>query len=343
MDSFFRLSSSAILSTLLPGVLIANSVSPALSGEVRVYSGRHYNTDRQVFKRFSEETGIKIRLIEATGISLVERLKREGANSNADLILLVDAARISNAAKSGLLQSYRSEKLDREVPEEYKDPKARWYSLTRRVRVIIANPKVVDTKQIKTYADLSNASLKGKVCLRKRNSPYNQSLVADQIVLRGESKTREWLKGMISNVSEAYFPGDIGLTRAVAQGRCGVGIVNHYYVARMLAGVNGSKDKNLAKKVRVITPNPAHVNVSAGGLAKYAKNRKEAIRLLEYLASPEGSKGLASPTYEHPLIGFNDAKELKGFGKFRPDGVTIKQLGDLNGKAIKLMARQGWE
>ena len=108
--------------------------------EVRIYSGRHYNTDRQIYKRFSKETGIRVRLIEATGISLVERLKREGKNSNADLILLVDAARISNAAKEGLLQTYRSDKLDKEVPKIYRDPKGRWYSLTRRVRVLIAYP-----------------------------------------------------------------------------------------------------------------------------------------------------------------------------------------------------------
>ena len=148
---------------------------------------------------------------------------------------------------------------------------------------------------------------------------------------------------MISNVDQAYFPGDIGITRAVAQGQCGVGIVNHYYVARMLAGVNGSKDKNLAKKVVVITPDPAHVNVSAGGLAKYAKNKDEAIQLLEFLASTNGSNGLAGPTFEHPLKGFNKAREVKSFGKFTPDLVTIDQLGRYNKKAIKLMIKAGWE
>ena len=114
---------------------------------------------------------------------------------------------------------------------------------------------------------MANPILKGKVCLRKRNSPYNQSLVADQLVLNGELATREWLRGMLSNVSQPFYPGDIGITRAVAQGICGVGIVNHYYVSRMLAGVNGINDKKLAKKVKVITPNPSHVNVSAGGIA----------------------------------------------------------------------------
>ena len=315
----------------------------ASSREVRVYSGRHYNTDRAIFKKFSEISGIRVRLIETTGLSVVERLKREGSSSKADLILLVDAARISNAARSGLLQSYRSKKLDLEVPKNLRDPKGRWYSLTRRVRVMVANPSLIDIGKIKTYSDLSNPSLKGKVCLRKRKSPYNQSLVANQIVQRGEAKTKSWLKGMISNVEQAYFPGDIGITRAVAQGQCGIGIVNHYYVARMLAGINGTKDKNLAKKVVVITPDPAHVNVSAGGLAKYAKNKDEAIELLEFLASTDGSSGLAGPTFEHPLKGFNEASEVKGFGKFIPDLVTIDQLGRNNKKAINLMKKAGWE
>ncbi len=342
MNSILRFASSIAVSSLF--MLSSSSLDAKASiREVRVYSGRHYNTDREVFKKFAEQTGIRVRLIEATGISLIERLKREGKNSNADVILLVDAARISNAAKNGLLQSYRSEMLDKNVPEEYKDKNRRWYSLTRRVRVMVANPKVIDVSKIKDYSDLSNPSLKGLVCLRKRNSPYNQSLVANQLVLRGEKDTKKWLKNMIANVSQPYFPGDIGITRAVAQGKCGIGIVNHYYVARMLAGVNGSKDKNLAKKVKVLTPNPAHVNVSAGGLAKYAKNKKEAIKLLEFLASPKGSKGLAGPTYEHPLIGSNQSPEVRGFGPFTSDRVTITELGENNSKAISLMRKAGWD
>ncbi len=335
-----RTFASSVLATLS---VVAVAPAFSLAGEVRVYSGRHYNTDRQIYKKFAAETGIKVRLIEATGISLVERLKREGRNSKADLILLVDAARISNAAQSGLLQSYRSSKLESEVPKQYRDPRSRWYGLTRRVRVIIANPNIVNVEELSTYSDLANNSFRGKVCLRKRNNVYNQSLVADQLVLYGEGKTKRWLKGMIANVNQPYFSGDISLARAVAQGQCGIGIVNHYYIARMLEGINGSKDRNLARKLSVITPDPAHVNVSAGGLAKYAKNKKEAITLLEYLASPDGSKGLAGPTFEHPLKGYGDAPVLRKFGNFKSSRVTISQLGESNAKAIKLMKNSGWQ
>jgi len=310
--------------------------------EVKVYSGRHYNTDRGVYKKFAEETGIKVRLIEAAGVSLIERLKREGKNSQADLILLVDAARITNAAKLGLLKSIDSKTLENDVPIGLKDPNKEWYALTRRVRVMVANPKVVDVSKINDYTDLSDPSLKGKVCLRNRKSPYNQSLVANQIINKGEDATKNWLNGMISNVSQPFFPGDISIIRAVSKKKCGVGIVNHYYVARMLAGVNGRRDSLYAKKTRVLTPNPAHVNISAGGVAKYATNKNEAIKLLEYLASPKGSKGLAAPTFEHPLKEVNQNEIVKNFGEFIPDSVTVEDLGEKNSQAIKLMKDAGW-
>jgi iron(III) transport system substrate-binding protein len=325
-------------------IFLLNTNLPANSTEkeVKVYSGRHYNTDRSVYKKFAQETGIKVRLIEAAGISLIERLKREGKNSQADVILLVDAARITNAAKSGLLQSVESKSLENDVPIGLKDKNKQWYALTRRVRVMVANPKVVDVSKINDYTDLADPSLKGKVCLRNRKSPYNQSLVANQIVNKGESETQAWLSGMISNVSQPFFPGDISIIRAVSKKKCGVGIVNHYYVARMLAGVNGRRDTLYAKKTSVITPDPAHVNISAGGVAKYAKNKAEAIKLLEYLASPAGSVGLAAPTFEHPLKEVNQNSIVKNFGEFTPDNVTVEDLGEKNSLAIKLMKDAGW-
>ncbi len=340
MQNLKKLLYSALTCTFLLNVNIpANSTEK----EVKVYSGRHYNTDRSVYKKFAEETGIKVRLIEAAGISLIERLKREGKNSQADLILLVDAARITNASKAGLLQSVESKSLENDVPIGLKDKSKEWYALTRRVRVMVANPKVVDVSKIKDYTDLADPSLKGKVCLRNRKSPYNQSLVANQIVNKGESKTKAWLSGMISNVSQPFFPGDISIIRAVSKRKCGVGIVNHYYVARMLAGVNGRRDALYSKRTTVITPNPAHVNISAGGVAKYATNKAEAIKLLEYLASPTGSKGLAAPTFEHPLKEVNQNPIVKDFGEFTPDIVTVEDLGDYNSTAIKMMKDANWD
>ena len=340
MQKLKKIIYSALTFTFLININIPLNASER---EVKVYSGRHYNTDREIYKKFAEETGIKVRLIEAAGISLIERLKREGRNSQADLILLVDAARITNAAKAGLLQSVESKSLENDVPNGLKDKNKEWYALTRRVRVMVANPKVVDVNKINDYTDLADPSLKGKVCLRNRKSPYNQSLVANQIVNKGEQNTKAWLSGLISNVSQPFFPGDISIIRAVSKKKCGVGIVNHYYVARMLAGVNGRRDALYAQRTSVITPNPAHVNISAGGIAKYATNKTEAIKLLEYLASPNGSKGLATPTFEHPLKEVNQNQIVKDFGEFTPDKVTVEELGVNNSLAIKLMKEAGWD
>ena len=340
MQKFKKLLYSALTCAFIFNVNIpANSTER----EVKIYSGRHYNTDRGVYKKFANETGIKVRLIEAAGISLIERLRREGKNSKADLILLVDAARITNAAKADLLQKIDSSSLEKDVPFGLKDPDKKWYALTRRVRVMVANPKVVDINKIKDYTDLADPSLKGKVCLRNRKSPYNQSLVANQIENKGEEATKTWLDGMISNVSQPFFPGDISIVRAVSKKKCGVGVVNHYYVARMLAGVNGRRDALYAKKTTVITPDPAHVNISAGGVAKYATNKAEAIKLLEFLASPEGSKGLAAPTFEHPLKEVNQNQIVKNFGNFTPDNVTVDELGSNNSMAIRMMKEAGWD
>ena len=318
------------------------SVPVFASQEVRVYSGRHYNTDRKVFKSFSNSTGIKVRLLESKGASLVERLKREGSNSNADVILLVDAARINNAANLGLFSSVQSSSLQKDVPSRYRDPKNRWFGVTRRVRVMVVNSKIVPMSKLKTYADLGKPFLKGKLCLRRRNNVYNQSLVADQIALRGVEATKLWLKGMRSNINQPYFPGDISLIRAVAQGKCGVGVVNHYYYSRMLSGVNGSGDQDLAKQVRPFIPNPAHVNISAAAVAKSAKNRKNAIKLIEYLASSKGSQQLANPTFEHPISSLNPSTYVTRLGRFIPDSVTISRLSQYHSLAIQLMVKSGW-
>ena len=310
--------------------------------EVRVYSGRHYNTDRAAYKKFSEDTGIKVRLIEATGISLVERLKREGTNSNADVILLVDAARVNNAAEAGLLQSVSTKELQKNVPARYRDPSNRWFGFTRRVRAVIVNPNVVDPKTIKNYSDLANPVLKDKLCLRKRKNVYNQSLVADQIILKGQTAASDWVEGMVKNVSQPYFGGDVSLIRAVGQGKCGVGLVNHYYLARMQAGTSGKSDQEVTSNIKLVMPNPAHVNISAAGVAKSAKNKKEAIQFIEFISSPKGSRLIAGPTFEFPLKNLGTAKELKAFGKFTPDNVSISALGATQKTAIKVMADAGW-
>ena len=184
--------------------------------------------------------------------------------------------------------------------------------------------------------------MRGNLCLRKRKNVYNQSLVADQIVLMGQPKATTWVKGMVNNVSQPYFSGDVSLIRAVGQGKCGVGLVNHYYFARMQAGASGKNDQKITSNVKLIMPNPAHVNISAAGVAKSAKNKNEAVQFIEFISSPKGSQLIAGPTYEYPLKNFGTSKELKNFGKFNSDNVSISALGATQKAAIQVMANAGW-
>lgn len=311
--------------------------------EVGVYSGRHYNTDKELYREFTRRTGIKVNLLEAKDDALIERLRTEGQNTPADLLVLVDAARLDKATRMNLFQPSDSAELDKDVPANLRDSQGRWFGLTRRVRAAIVNPDQVDPSTIRTYADLANPALKGKLCLRNSKSVYNQSLVADQLIQRGNAATRDWVKGMVANTSQPFFTSDTPLARAVAKGDCGVGVVNTYYVARMLSGDNGAEDKTLASGLKVVFPDPAHVNISGAGVTRYASNPAGALRLLEFLASPTGGKGYAEANNEYPLTGYGDNALLKDFGTFRADDVSAEQMGAKNKEAVELMQANGWQ
>ena len=310
--------------------------------EIGVYSGRHYNTDQALYKQFTARTGIRVRLLEAKDDALIQRVRTEGSSSPADVLVLVDAARLDQAADLGLFRPSSSASLQRDVPANLRDSKGRWFGLTRRVRVVIVNPRQVNPASVRTYADLASPALKGKLCLRDRKSVYNQSLVADQVILRGEAAAGAWIKGMVANLRQPAFTSDMPLIRAVANGQCGVGLVNSYYVARMLAGDSGAADKALASRVKVIFPNPAHVNISGAGVLRSATNPAAALKLIEFLASPTGGRGYAEANNEYPLKGTGNNPILQRFGSFRPDGVSAEQMGAKNKAAVRLMESNGW-
>lgn len=311
--------------------------------EVRVYSGRHYSSDNAIYERFTQATGIRVRLLESNDAAIIERLRREGRNSSADVMILVDAARLDNATREGMFQPIRSGPLMRDVPLPLRDPQGRWFGLTRRVRALAINASVVKPGTVNTYADLASPRLRGKLCLRNRSSVYNQSLVGSQMVLRGDAATAQWVKGMVANLAEPVFSSDMTLARAVARGECGVALVNSYYVARMLSGQSGAADRNLAQRITIKYPNPAHVNISGAGVTRHARNRDEAIRLIEFLSSPSGGEGYASGSFEYPLKGFGNNPILRRFGDFRADGVSASQLGARTQAAIQLMTANGWQ
>ena len=328
----------AALAALAPGMARAET-------ELGVYSGRHYNSDQALYKEFTARTGIRIKLLEGKDDALIERLREEGAKSPADVLVLVDAARLDKAAGMGLFQPIRSAALQRDVPASLRDGQGRWFALTRRVRVVVVNPKQVNPASIRTYADLATPALKGKLCLRDSKSVYNQSLVADQLILRGEAATRRWIRGMVANRNprQPFFTADIPLARAVAKGDCAVGLVNSYYVARMLSGESGAADKALVSTLKVIFPKPAHVNVTGAGVTRASKQAAAATKLLEFLASASGGKGYAAANNEYPLKGVGGHPILNRWGRFQDDGVSVQAMGARNRDAVTLMRTNGWQ
>ncbi|MFN9643803.1 MAG: extracellular solute-binding protein [Cyanobacteriota bacterium] len=335
--------------TALPALLLSGLL-PLLAGAARaeielgVYSGRHYNSDQALYNAFTARTGIRIKVLEGKDDALIERLRQEGANSPADVLVLVDAARLDKAARLGLFQPIQSAALRRDVPAPLQDPQGRWFALTRRVRVVIVNPKQVNPATIRTYADLAGPALKGKLCLRDSRSVYNQSLVADQLILRGAAATRAWVRGLVANRNprQPFFTADSPLARAVAKGDCAVGLVNSYYVARMLSGASGATDQTLASQLKVVFPTPAHVNVTGAGVTRASKQPAAAAKLIEFLASASGGKGYAAANNEYPLKGMGGHPILKSWGPFQDDGVSVQAMGARNREAVGLMRANGW-
>jgi iron(III) transport system substrate-binding protein len=331
----------------LSGIGLLSAISTAAQAQnrnqvVNIYSGRHYNTDKELYAQFTRQTGIRVNLLEGRDDELITRLSSEGANSPADVLVLVDAARIYRAQEANLFRPINSAVLNRDVPANLRDPKGLWFALTRRARPVMVNPALVNPNLIRTYQDLSRPELKGKLCLRNRASVYNQSLTADELARRGQPATQQWLRGMIANVKKPFFTSDTPMVRAVGQGQCGAALANQYYLARLLQSDDANERAN-AQKVRVVWPNPTHINVSAGGVTRSAKNPEGARRLLEFLSSPTSGEGYASANNEYPLKGWGNNPTLKAFGTFTPSPVSMEQLGRRNREAVQLMTQAGWE
>jgi iron(III) transport system substrate-binding protein len=309
---------------------------------VNVYSGRHYNTDKALYAQFTRQTGIRVNLIEGKDDDMIERLRREGANSPADVLITVDAARLQRAKELNLFRPIQSAALNRDVPANLRDPGGQWFALTRRARPVMVNPAQVNPNLIRTYGDLARPELKGKLCMRDRASVYSQSLTADVLQRAGKATTERWLKGMVANVKQPFFTSDTTMVRAVGQGGCGAAVANTYYLARLLTSDNAA-DKATAQKVRVVWVNPTHVNVTGGGVTRNAGNPEGARRLLEFLSSPTSGEGYAAANNEYPVKGWGNNPTLKSFGTFKASPVTIQQLGQRNREAVQLMQQAGWK
>lgn len=329
------------------GDLLSNRGSFADPGTINLYSSRHYDTDNQLYQGFTEKTGIKVNLVEGDASQLIERIKTEGANSPADVLITVDAGNLWRAQQEGIFQPVSSSVLNNAIPASLRDPGNRWFGLSKRARVIMYNKDRINPAQLSTYEDLADPEWEGKVLIRSSNNIYNQSLVASLIEAHGMADVEQWAENFVSNFARPPEGNDTAQIKAVAAGVGDVGIANSYYLAR-LASSDDPEDQAVVEKVGMFFPNQrgrgTHVNISGAGVVKSAPNQAGAVQFLEYLVSPEAQKIFAQGNHEYPVVsGVPVSPALAQYGTFKNDSMNVSAYGQHNADAIRLMDRVGWK
>ena len=330
---------------LLGTFVLASSVFAA--NEVNVYSHRHYDTDKQLFKMFEEKTGIKVNVVKAKASALIKRIESEGKNSPADVLITVDAAGLENAKSKQILQAIESDYLTKNIPEKLRDKDNTWFALTKRSRVAVYKLGSGIEKKLSTYEDLADPKFKGQIMVRSSNNVYNQSLLAAIIAHHGEEKALEWAKGVVANMAKAPKGNDRYQVKAVANGIGSVAIANTYYIGKMVDNKDISQAEAV-KKVKIFFPKfengGTHINVSGAGVAKFAPNKDNAIKFIEFLASTEAQKLFAEGNFEYPVLSNVKSSALvSSWGNFEDDTISINTLGENNAKAIKIFDLAGWK
>jgi iron(III) transport system substrate-binding protein len=311
----------------------------AFANEVLIYSARHYG-EEAAFQAFTKKTGIQVKMLNGSTGELFERLKAEGDRTPADVLLTVDAGNLWNAARAGLLSKIDSPELASSIPANLRDPDNRWFGLTVRARTIMYNTTKVKPTELSTYEALGDPKWKGRLCLRTSGYIYNQSLLATMIKRHGEPKTEEIAKSWAAN-QPVLINSDGKILEAIAAGQCDVGVTNHYYLARIVA-------KDAAFPVAPFWANQqttgTHVNVSGAGVTAHAKNRANAVKLLEFLASPEAQQMFADLAFEYPANPQAAVTSLVAkWGKFKQDDINIASAGEFQAAATRLADRAGYK
>lgn len=334
----FRTAASIALLPLL--------AAPALANEVNLYSSRQEALIKPLLDEFTKDTGIRVNVVSADAGSLMQRLRSEGRNTPADVLLTVDAGNLAAARSAGLLQDLQSKAVEQAVPAQYRDAGGQWTGLSLRARPIYYARDRVKPAQLSTYAALAGPQWKGKVCLRSSSNIYNQSMTAAMIANEGVAKTEAWVRSVVANFARPPKGGDRDQIKAVAAGECDVAIANTYYYAQMVES-NDAADREAAAKVGVFWPDQAgrgaHVNVSGAGIVAHAKNVANARRLIEYLVGAKAQAWYAEQNQEYPVrAGVGRSPTLAAMGEFKADPLPMAKLGENNAEAVKLMDRAGW-
>ena len=342
LKSIFLYSSIATLCALItiPSISLA-------SDQVNVYSARKEALIKPVLDRFSKQTGIQVNLITGKADALLTRLRLEGSASPADVFITVDAGRLHRAKQAGVLRTTESEKLTKNIPDNLRDVDGHWFGLSQRARPIFYAKNRVDPNMLSTYEDLSNKKWKGKICMRSSNSVYNQSLVASMLNATDKESTQAWLNAFVTNFVRKPAGGDTDQLKAVASGLCDITIANTYYYGRLINS-DDKTDKSIAEKLSIFWPNQndrgVHVNVSGAGITTHSKNSKNALQLIEFLASPESQAWYSAVNNEYPVVaGSKVSPVLKAWGTFIQDTVDLSTLGSNNRLAVEMMDRANWK
>ncbi len=320
----------------------------ALAGEeVNLYSARKEELIKPLLERFTRTTGIKVNLVTGKEDALLQRLKSEGRNTPADLLLTSDAGRLYRAQEAGVLAPVESAALNKLVPAHYRDPHGYWFGLSVRARPIVYVTRRVHAHELSSYEALADPKWKGRICIRSSDNIYNQSLVASMIAHRGVAATESWARGFVANFARPPVGGDRDQVLAAAAGQCDVAIVNTYYLAGMLTDKDPAQ-RAAAGKLAVFWPNQsdrgAHVNVSGIGVTAAARNRANAVRLAEFLAGDEAQAWYAEVNHEYPVrTTIAAGKTLRAMGSFKADRLGLHELGKHNAEAVRLMDRVGWK
>lgn len=337
-------------SAILAGGLIVllGVVGAARAEEVlNIYTSRHYQADEGLYQGFTEATGIQINRIEGKDDALIERIKSEGRNSPADILITVDAGRLWRAEQAGLFQEVRSKVLEDRIPAALRHGGGRWFGFSERARLIFYDKRRVDAGAIKTYEDLAESRWRGEICIRSGSNIYNLSLLGSMISVHGEAAAQVWAKRVVANFARDPQGGDTDQIRAVAAGECAIGVANSYYFARLMTSSKAA-ERAVAAAVGVVFPNQAdrgaHVNISGAGVMKQAPHRAAAIRFLEYLTSPAAQRIFADGNNEYPVVpGIAPNQALASLGDFKRDTLSVGNLGLNQPLAQIIFDRVDWK
>ena len=337
--------------------LVWGAAAQAQEQVVNLYSARHYSTDEALYNNFTKATGIKINRVDADDAGIIARLKAEGAASPADVILLVDAARLWRGEQDGLFLPIKSKLLEDAIPANLRAAPAAdggipWFGFSTRARVVVYDKVRVKREDVDTYEELGDPKNKGKLCIRSGAHPYNLSLFGAVTEHLGPEKSEAWLKGMVDNMARAPKGGDTDQIKAVAAGECQIGVTNSYYLARMMRS-NNPEDRAVVEKVGVVFPNQnswgTHVNIAGAAVARHAKNQANAVKFLEYLASPSAQNYFANGNNEWPVAKgvTTDNPALKsmtgGSGQFKSETIPISAVGANQVKVQQMLDRVGFK